>query len=107
MKVNEMSDEERNVYNAILRGSIDNPVSRLSITDNLGLSKRRIERVVESLIYVHDIPVVSRLRKPSGYYIARNVAELNEGMKHYKQQIITSQQRVKKLMSIELEGGLV
>ena len=71
------------------------------IKELTGLSERTIKGAIETLIFNHDIAIVARRGKTHGYYIAKNRKELENGLKEFKQQIRTSELRLRKLMSIE------
>lgn len=91
--------DELKVLNILQSAQSATPLKK--IKELTGLSERRIKEVIETLIFNHDIAIVARRGKVHGYYIAKSREELESGLKEFKQQIRTSELRLRKLMSIE------
>lgn len=100
----EMKAVEANVLNYIVNnGTAEKPLKAWKIRQEFNLSKRKLEEVIETLRLVFEHPIVAKKTQPSGYYVARTIDELNEGMRAYKNQIIRSQEIVSTLMKIDLD----
>lgn len=94
-----LKPDELKILNILQSTHSATPIKK--IKELTGLSERRIKEVIETLIFNHDIAVVARRGKANGYYIAKSREELENGIKAFKQQIRTSELRLRKLMSIE------
>ncbi|MGT2923884.1 hypothetical protein ACVR0O_01600 [Streptococcus caviae] len=99
----EMTTIEANVLDVILnRGSFKLPVKAEKIRNDLGLSKRGLEEIVETLRFVHGHPIVAKKTQPSGYYIPRNKDEREAGITPYRKQIATEKRNLGAVLSVDL-----
>lgn len=99
----ELTETEANVLNIIInRGSFDMPVKAENIRTDIGLSKRALEEVIESLRVTHNHPIVAKKTQPSGYYIPRTESERLIGTVPYRKQILTEQRNLTAVMSVDL-----
>ena len=65
----EMSEMEIRVLNMIMNcATFDLPIQASEIRIETGLSKRRLEEVIESLRVNFGHPIVAKKMKPNGYY---------------------------------------
>lgn len=88
----EMTITEINVLNAIKNSATyDLPIQARELRQQLGLSKRSLEAVIENLRVIYKQPIVAKKKQPSGYYLPRNEEERNDGLAPYKRQILTEQ----------------
>lgn len=99
----ELTETEANVLNIIInRGSFYMPVKAENIRTDIGLSKRALEEVIESLRVTHNHPIVAKKTQPSGYYIPRTESERLIGTVPYRKQILTEQRNLTAVMSVDL-----
>ena len=100
-----MNELEIKILNFIKnRGSFKNPVPRRRLETEFGLKKRDIEQVIEHLRVIFKHPIVaSKKAGNSGYYLPRDDYERSIGLKPYTEQIVTSQQTVTAIMSVDLK----
>ena len=102
--IRDMTDREIKVLNAIKNSaSFDLPIQAKELRQNLGLSKRKLEEVIENLRVIYKQPIVAKKKQPSGYYLPRNEEERNDGLAPYKRQILTEQNNLAAIMSVNLE----
>lgn len=100
----EMTITEINVLNAIKNSATyDLPIQARELRQQLGLSKRSLEEVIENLRVIYKQPIVAKKKQPSGYYLPRNKEERNDGLAPYKRQILTEQNNLAAIMSVNLE----
>ncbi|AGM99818.1 hypothetical protein [Streptococcus iniae] len=100
----EMTIMEINVLNAIKNSATyDLPIQARELRQHLGLSKRPLEEVIENLRVIYKQPIVAKKKQPSGYYLPRNEEERNDGLAPYKRQILTEQNNLAAIMSVNLE----
>ena len=100
LHIDRMTDLQRRVLAAIPIG-IDDPITTRELRRRFGLSQRSVQNIIERLRN-HGVPVVAMKDEFHGYFIPRNREEMYQGLKAYKQQIITSQQLVHKIESVDL-----
>lgn len=100
-----MNELEIKILNFIKnRGSFENPVPRKRLETEFSLKKREVERAIESLRVEFKHPIVaSKKAGASGYYLPKNDDERNAGLAPYKAQILTSQQNLTAITSINLK----
>ena len=100
-----MNEQEIKILNFIKnRGSFEKPVPRIRLEAEFGLKKRDIEQVIEHLRVIFKHPIVaSKKAGASGYYLPRDDYERSIGLKPYTEQIVTSQQTVTAIMSVDLK----
>lgn len=79
------------------------PVPTSDLMAMFKMSQRKVQKMVEELIFIYDIPVVAVKSYPSGYYIPKDKGEVKEGLRAYKNQIATELQRVDKIENVNLE----
>ena len=100
----EMNAIEIEVLNLIVnKASFEKPISALDLRDEVGLSKRPLEQVIESLRVNFGHPIVAKKTQPSGYYLPRNEDERQAGLAPYKQQIRTEQKNLATVMAVDLK----
>ena len=96
----EMSEMEIRVLNMIMYcATFDLPIQASEIRIETGLSKRRLEEVIESLRVNFGHPIV----KPNGYYLPRSEEERQAGLAPYRRQILTEQKNLAAVMNVDLE----
>ena len=100
-----MNELEIKILNFIKnRGSFEKPVPRKRLEAEFSLKKRDIEQVIEHLRVEFKHPIVaSKKAGNSGYYLPRDDYERSIGLKPYTEQIVTSQQTVTAIMSVDLK----
>ena len=77
----EMTAMEAKVLNAIKNSaSFDLPIQASELRISLGLSKRMLEEVIESLRVNFRQPIVAKKTQPRGYYLPRNEEERQAGL---------------------------
>ncbi|MGT2743668.1 hypothetical protein [Streptococcus plurextorum] len=102
--IRDMTPTEIKVLNAIKNGaSYDLPIQARELRQDIGLSKRKIEEVIESLRVTFRQPIVAKKNKPNGYYLPRNKEERDAGLAPYRAQIRTEQKNLAAVMSINLD----
>lgn len=103
--VNELTVLEANVLNMILaKGTFENPLRAAIIRQELGITKRHLETIIESLRVDFRHPIVSRKRQPSGYYLPRTEAEREAGLAANMRQIETEQRTVYLIKGVDLDN---
>lgn len=102
--IRDMTDREIKVLNAIKNSaSFDLPIQAKELRQNLGLSKRKLEEVIESLRVTFRQPIVAKKTKPNGYYLPRTKEERDAGIAPYRAQIRTEQKNFAAVMSVNLD----
>jgi hypothetical protein len=81
----------------------DMSVSRSMNELETGLSKRKVEEIIESLRVNFGHPIVAKKMKPNGYYLPRNEEERQAGLAPYRRQILTEQKNLAAVMTVDLE----
>ena len=100
----EMTAMEAKVLNAIKNSaSFDLPIQASELRISLGLSKRMLEEVIESLRVNFHHPIVAKKRKPNGYYLPKTATERDDGLAPYKRQILTEQKNLAAVMAVNLD----
>ena len=91
------------VYEMIPLG-IDNPIPARQIMETVGVSRRNLAEMIQSLIYFYNVPVVAfRQKNKFGYAIATNNEELQRGIKSLQNNNNQMQHRIDKLQSIKFQ----
>ncbi|VHC24993.1 phage protein [Streptococcus pyogenes] len=104
MNTKEMTSIEIKVLNAIKNGaSFDLPIQARELRRDIGLSKQKLEEVIENLRVTHRQPIVAKKTKPNGYYLPKTKEERDAGIAPYRAQIRTEQKNLAAVMSINLE----
>lgn len=99
-----MSEMEIRVLNMIMNcATFDLPIQASEIRLETGLSKRKLEEVIESLRVNFGHPIVAKKMKPNGYYLPRSEEERQAGLAPYRRQILTEQKNLAAVMNIDLE----
>lgn len=99
----DMTGVEIQVLNAIKCASYDLPVTAAELRVKTGLSKRNLEKTIESLRVNFRHPIVAKKYAPNGYYLPKNNEERREGLAPYNRQIETEQKNVAMIMGVDLE----
>lgn len=100
----DMSIIEIKVLNAIKNSaSFDLPIQARELRHSLGLSKRTLEEIIESLRVNFRQPIVAKKKRPSGYYLPKTEEERLTGLAPYKRQILTEQKNLAAIMSVNLK----
>ena len=100
----DMSTIEIKVLNAIKNSaSFDLPIQARELRHSLGLSKRTLEEIIESLRVNFRQPIVANKKRPSGYYLPKTEEERQTGLAPYKRQILTEQKNLAAIMSVNLK----
>lgn len=100
----EMTMLEIKVLNAIKNNaSYDLPIQAIEIRQDLGIPKRTMEEVVESLRVNFGHPIVAKKTKPNGYYLPKTEQERQDGLAPYRRQILTEQKNLAAVMSVNLD----
>lgn len=100
----DMSTIEIKVLNAIKNSaSFDLPIQARELRHSLGLSKRTLEEIIESLRVNFRQPIVAKKKRPSGYYLPKTEEERQTGLALYKRQILTEQKNLAAIMSVNLK----
>ena len=100
----EMTMLEIKVLNAIKNNaSYDLPIQAIEISQDLGIPKRTLEEVVESLRVNFGHPIVAKKTKPNGYYLPKTEQERQDGLAPYRRQILTEQKNLAAVMSVNLD----
>lgn len=100
----EMNALEIRVLNAIVNtATFDLPIQASELRNLAGLSKRKLEEVIESLRVNFRHPIVAKKTKPNGYYLPRNEEERRAGLAPYRRQILTEQKNLAVVEGIDLE----
>ena len=99
----DMTELEIKVLNGIKNGaSFDLPIQASELRISLGLSKRMLEEVIESLRVNFRQPIIAKRTQPSGYYLPRNEEERKAGLAPYRRQIETEQKTLAAVMAVDL-----
>ncbi|MBF1112132.1 MAG: hypothetical protein HXL62_07550 [Streptococcus sp.] len=99
-----MNEMEIRVLNMIINSAtFDLPIQASEIRIETGLSKRKLEEVIESLRVNFGQPIVAKKTKPNGYYLPKSEEERQAGLTPYRRQILTEQKNLAAVMSINLE----
>ena len=70
--IRDMTVIEIKVLNAIKNGATyDLPIQASELREDLGLSKRTLEEIIESLRVTFRQPIVAKKKRPSGYFFQR------------------------------------
>lgn len=100
----DMTEIEIKVLNGIKNGaSFDLPIQANELRISVGLSKRMLEEVIESLRVNFRQPIIAKRTQPSGYYLPRNEEERQAGLAPYKRQIETEQKNLAAVMAVNLD----
>lgn len=100
----DMSEMEIRVLNMIVNcATFDLPIQASEIRLETGLSKRKLEEVIESLRVNFRHPIVAKKMKPNGYYLPRSEEERQAGLAPYRRQILTEQKNLAAVMNVDLE----
>lgn len=100
----DMSTIEIKVLNAIKNSaSFDLPIQARELRHSLGLSKRTLEEIIESLRVNFRQPIVAKKKRPSGYYLPKTEEERQTGLAPYKRQILAEQKNLAAIMSVNLK----
>lgn len=100
----DMTVTEIKVLNAIKNGaSFDLPIQARELRQDLDLSKRSLEEIIESLRVNFGQPIVAKKTQPSGYYLPRSEDEREAGLAPYKRQILTEQKNLSAILAVNLE----
>ena len=99
----DMTGVEAKVLNAVKNSaSFDLPIQASELRNLTGLSKRKLEEVIESLRVNFHHPIVAKKFKPNGYYLPKTEEERNAGLAPYKRQILTEQKNLAAMMAVNL-----
>lgn len=102
--IRDMSEIETKVLNAIKnQASFYLPIQAKELRQDLGLTKRKLEEIIESLRVTLRQPIVAKKTKPNGYYIPKNKEEREAGLAPYRAQIRTEQKKLAVVMSVDLD----
>lgn len=100
----EMLPIEITVLNTIKNSAtFDLPIQASELRISTGLSKRKLEEVIESLRVNFRQPIVAKKAHPSGYYLPKTEEERQAGLAPYQRQILTEQKNLAAVMSVNLE----
>lgn len=100
----DMTAMEIRILNAIKNSaSYDLPIQASELRKDTGLTKRKLEEAIESLRVNFRQPIVAKKKKPNGYYLPRNEQEREDGLAPYRRQILTEQNNLAAIMSVNLE----
>lgn len=99
-----MNELEIRVLNMIINcATFDLPIQASEIRLETGLSKRKVEEIIESLRVNFGHPIVAKKTKPNGYYLPRSEEERQAGLAPYRRQILTEQKNLAAVMEVDLE----
>lgn len=102
--IRDMTVIEIKVLNAIKNGATyDLPIQASELREDLGLSKRTLEEIIESLRVTFRQPIVAKKKRPSGYYLPKTEEERQAGLAPYKRQILTEQKNLAAIMAVDLD----
>ncbi|MCK1246258.1 hypothetical protein MX112_04770 [Streptococcus uberis] len=82
---------------------MEHPRPRKEFERVFKMSKRQVEKMVESLIH-KGIPVCAIKEKDGGYFIPNNEEERQIGLRPNKGQVATTIKRIKKVESVDLNN---
>lgn len=107
MKKIVLSSNESRVLSVIPRGA-DNPILIDHITNMVGIERRSVQSIIETLITRYNIPIVSirggLATDKKGVYIATNDRERQEGLSSLKSQVGENIKRIKCVEQADLEN---
>lgn len=99
-----MNELEIRVLNMIINSAtFDLPIQASEIRLETGLSKRKLEEIIESLRVNFKHPIVAKKTQPSGYYLPKNEEERQAGLAPYRRQILTEQKNLAAVMNVDLD----
>ena len=99
-----MNELEIRVLNMIINcATFDLPIQASEIRLETGLSKRKVEEIIESLRVNFGHPIVAKKMKPNRYYLPRSEEERQTGLAPYRRQILTEQKNLAAVMKVDLE----
>lgn len=99
----DMTSLEADALNIIKNtATFDLPIQGSELRQRLGLDKRKLEEVIESLRVNFGHPIVAKKNKPSGYFLPRSEEERQAGLAPYKRQIETEQRTVAAISAVNL-----
>lgn len=102
--IRDMTEIEIKVLNAIKNdASFELPIQASELRIGIGLSKRKLKEVIESLRVNFKQPIVAKKAHPSGYYLPKTEEERQAGLAPYQRQILTEQKNLAAVMSVNLE----
>lgn len=106
-ELKEMTHLEKQIF-MLLPSGIDNLISTKEIESILGIDKRHIMAIIETLILKYGIPIGSS-RQPNhyGYFIATNEEEKRIGVYSLIQQINATKERVKRVKNADLNTAVL
>lgn len=97
-----MNELEIRVLNMIINcATFDLPIQASEIRLETGLSKRKVEEIIESLRVNFGHPIVAKKMKPNG--LPRSEEERQAGLAPYRRQILTEQKNLAAVMNVDLE----
>lgn len=101
--IRDMTEIEIKVLNAIKNdASFELPIQASELRIGIGLSKRKLKEVIESLRVNFKQPIVAKKAHPSGYYLPKTEEERQAGLAPYQRQILTEQKNLAAVMSVNL-----
>ena len=102
--IRDMTEIEIKVLNAIKNdASFELPIQASELRIGIGLSKRKLKEVIESLRVNFKQPIVAKKAHPSGYYLPNTEEERQAGLAPYQRQILTEQKNLAAVMSVNLK----
>ena len=102
--IRDMTEIEIKVLNAIKNdASFELPIQASELRIGIGLSKRKLKEVIESLRVNFKQPIVAKKAHPSGYYLPKTEEERQAGLAPYQRQILTEQKNLAAVMSVNLK----
>ena len=102
--IRDMTEIEIKVLNAIKNdASFELPIQASELRIGIGLSKRKLKEVIESLRVNFKQPIVAKKAHPSGYYLPKTEEERQAGLVPYQRQILTEQKNLAAVMSVNLK----
>lgn len=100
----DMSEMEIRVLNMIMNcATFDLPIQASEIRLETGLSKLKLEEIIETLRVNFRHPIVAKKMKLNGYYLPRSEEKRQAGLAPYRRQIITEQKNLAAVMNVDLE----
>ena len=99
-----MNEQEIQILSYIKEhGSFEKPVPLKWLKSEFNISERSVKEIVERLRCEFKNPIIaSRRTRHGGYYLPKNDMERNVGLLPYKEQILTSQEIVTAITSVNL-----
>ena len=102
--IRDMTEIEIKVLNAIKNdASFELPIQASELRIGIGISKRKLKEVIESLRVNFKQPIVAKKAHPSGYYLPKTEEERQAGLAPYQRQILTEQKNLAAVMSVNLK----